>query len=157
MEQRAYRGNFTPDSLADYLVQHYNNERHLAAQKISNNGNVLVQIGRPEDHGQSLRNAVSIAIARPPQDEQDILVTLGEQQWLGTNNSAIHAATGSLIGALFTPWALFGLLWPASQALGQHLMPQDIWNNVEFYVAGQGGIQVNTQILTHPHLGQNLQ
>jgi hypothetical protein len=42
---------------------------------------------------------------------------------------------------------------PNMHALGQHLLPQDIWNNVELFVASNGGIQVSVQELTHPHIG----
>lgn len=148
MEQRIYRGNFTPEQLADYVVQHYNQEGHLEGQKLGQGDSIAVQVGRRD--GNRLRQATTIGIVKSPQNSQDVMVTLGEQEWIHTGSS-IYPIAGTLVGALFTPWALFGLLWPAQHALGQHLMPNDIWSNIEFFVTSHGGAMVSAENLTHPH------
>ncbi len=149
MEQRIYQGNISPDGLAESLVQFYSQEHNLTGQKLGQGDSVAVQIGRPD--GNRLRNAVMIGIARSPENPQHLMVTLGEQEWIHSGSS-IYSVAGSLVGALFTPWALFGLLWPAQHALGKYLMPNEIWNKVEFYVISQGGTMVQAQELAHPHL-----
>ena len=81
-----------------------------------------------------------------------IVVTMGQQQWL-TPKMATYAAVMGLISLLVTPWALFALLWPLSEAVGSGTLPGDIWNTIENYVVGEGGTLARTQELTHPHTG----
>jgi hypothetical protein len=149
MERRIYSGTISPADLADYLVQHYEPQENLQAQNISQGGGHAVQIGRG-DVPKDLRHAVTVAISEAPDGESGIAVTLGQHQWL-TPNMATYAATIGLISVLVTPWALFGLLWPASEAVGDVILPNDIWDTINDYVLSRGGHLLRTEQLEHPH------
>jgi hypothetical protein len=148
MEQRNYRGDLDPDDLADFLVGRYDPQENLQAQRVGQVGMHLVQIGRG-DVPKELRHAVSVAIA-PAEDKSGLIVTLGQQQWLDAK-SATFAAAMTLVGMLVTPFALFALLWPISDAIGSATLPNDIWSTIDSYVAAQGGTLGLTQELQHPH------
>lgn len=146
MEQRTYQTEVDPQELADFLVQHYDPQENLQAQKIGQSGSNLVQIGRG-DVPHDLRHAVTVAIAHTG---DDLKVTMGQQQWL-TPGMATFAAMMGLIGILVMPFALFALLWPISEAAGSATLPPDIWNTIDTYIAGRGGSLHATQELNHPH------
>ena len=151
MQQRIYHGTVTPEGLADYLVQRFDPQPDLQAQKLGQGDSLAVQIGRG-DVPEELRNAVTVGITRATDSEQGIAVTLGQQQWI-TPKLATHAAMIGLVGLLLTPWALFGLLWPVSELIGSQALPSDIWNAVETYVLSQGAALAQSRELDHPHQG----
>lgn len=152
MEQRMYWGALQPEALADYLVNYYQPQKDLQAQKLGQNGNFVVQIARgdkPEDQ----RFAVTVTITRGVDNNQGlegVAVTMGEQQWI-TPRLATFAAMMGLIAVLITPWALFALLWPVSEMVGSRTLPADIWQQIQTYVASQGGTFGPAQTLDHPH------
>lgn len=149
MEQRIYHGAFDPEVLADYLVQYYDPQPDVQAQKIGNGAALIVQVARG-DIPEKQRHAVTVGIARATDTEQGVVVTLGQQQWI-TPSMATYAAMIGIISLIITPWALFALLWPVSELIGSTTLPGDIWNTVETYVIGQGGVRAQTQNLQHPH------
>jgi hypothetical protein len=149
MEQRIYHGAVAPEGLADYLVQHFDPQHDLQAQKLGGGDSLAVQIGRG-DVPEELRNAVTVGITRTTDSEQGITVTMGQQQWI-TPKIATHAAMIGLVGLLITPWALFGLLWPMSELIGSQALPGDIWSAVETYALSQGAVLAQSRDLAHPH------
>jgi hypothetical protein len=150
MQQRIYRGGgVSPEALADYLVQHFNPQTDLQAQKIGEGESWIVQIARG-DLPERQRHAISIAIARPAGQEQAVAVTMGQQQWI-TPAMAGYTAMMALIAALVTPWVLFALLWPASQLVGSATMPGDIWSAVDTFMASRGAVVDHEHDLQHPH------
>jgi hypothetical protein len=150
MEQRVYRGDIDPEQLADYLVMHFDPQPDLQAQRVGQGRSLLVQIGRG-DVPADLRDAVSVAIAESSDEAGDgITVTLGQQQWLTPQRATYTAAIG-LVSLLVTPFALFALLWPLSEAVGNRTMVGNIWTAIDNYVVGQGGEVVRTQDIAHPH------
>jgi hypothetical protein len=149
MEQRTYYGNITPEGLADFLVQKYDPQQDLQAQRIGQGDALAVQIGRG-DVPEKLRHAVTIGIARAGEAEQGVVVTMGQQQWI-TPQMATYAAMIGIVSLIITPWALFALLWPVSQLIGSSTLPGDVWSNIEIYAASQGAMLARTQELTHPH------
>jgi hypothetical protein len=82
--------------------------------------------------------------------DPDLVVTVGEQQWFNANQVG-WPALGSLIGVLFTPWALFGLLWLLSRTIQDHFLPNDVWTTIDNFVLTQDGTLVETTDLRHPH------
>ena len=144
MEQRIYRGPVTPDSLADYLVQHYDGQEKLQAQKLGQGDVVMVQVGRG-DHQNKVQGAICVGIARVP-DGDGVAVTMGQQQWLHPGQGS--AVLGSLIGAMFTPWALFGLIWPLSHVASTLTLPNNIWATIEHRCMTVGATLVGTQQLS---------
>ena len=150
MEQRIYHGTITPEGLADYLVQRFDPQHDLQAQKLGQGDSLAVQIGRG-DVPEELRNAVTVGITRATDSEQGVAVTLGQQQWI-TPKLATHAAMIGLVSVLITPWALFGLLWPVSELLGSRALPGEIWGAIETYALSQGATLAQTQDVQHPHV-----
>jgi hypothetical protein len=150
MEQRIYRGDIDPEQLADYLVSQFDPQENLQAQRIGQGRSLIVQIGRG-DVPEELRDAVTVAIAEASDEAGDgIAVTLGQQQWL-TPQRATYAAVIGLVSILVTPFALFALVWPLSQAVGTQTMVGNIWSAIDQYVVMQGGALARTQDVAHPH------
>ncbi len=149
MEQRTYHGNITPAGLSDYLVQKYDPQADLQAQKLGQGDSLMVQIGQG-DTPDEIRHAVTIGITRSPNDPAALLVTMGQQQWIDPKMMGYVAMMG-LIGIMVTPWALFALIWPISRMLGSTTLPSDIWNTIELYTTSQGAATGATQKLVHPH------
>jgi hypothetical protein len=149
VEQRIYHGTVAPEGLADYLVQRFDPQQNLQAQKLGQGDSLAVQIGRG-DVPEELRNAVTVGITRATDSEQGVTVTIGQQQWI-TPKIATHAAMIGLVGLLITPWALFGLLWPVSELIGSQALPGDIWSAVETYALSQGATLAEARDLAHPH------
>jgi len=152
MQQKIYRGNFAPSELADFLVQHFDPQPDIQAQKIGKDDAYIVQVGQG-DVVEKIRNAISLSIARSSDDASQVVVSMGEQHWI-TPTMAGGAAFWGLIAALVTPWALFMLLWPLSEAMSGRTLPGDIWNQVEIGVASLGGSLAELRTVTHPHEGQ---
>jgi len=149
MEQRTYRGNISPEALADHLVSQYDPKQDLQAQKIGQGDALMVQIGRG-DIPTDMRHAVTVSIARA--GEGEVAVTMGQQQWL-TPSMATYTAVMGIISLVVTPWALFALLWPMSEMIGSTTLPGDVWNTIDGYMASQGAVFGGAQDLRHPHAG----
>ena len=64
---------------------------------------------------------------------------------------ATYGAVLGLVSFLITPWALFALLWPVSDAVGSMTLPGDVWNTIELFAASKGGRLEGTEELNHPH------
>ncbi len=149
MEQRIYHGPVTPQDLADHLIAHFDPLENLQAQVVGKDGAIIVQIGRG-DVPADLRHAVTVAIASDRTIDGGVIVTLGQQQWL-TPQMAGFAAVMGLVAVMITPWALFALLWPVSEAVGSSTLPADVWGAIDLFVAGHGGSLEHTEQLEHPH------
>lgn len=149
MEQRTYHGSITPDELADHLVQQFDPQPDLQAQKIGEGDSLAVQIAGGDDPTRQ-RNVLTLAIVRASDAEQGVTVTIGQQQWI-TPEMAGHAAAIALISVLITPWALFGLLWPIREAVSAYMRVDSIWNAVETYTLAHGAVLSSSIDLAHPH------
>jgi hypothetical protein len=148
MEQRIYRGgNVPPEDLAAHLVQHYEPQENLQAQRLGEGASLIVQIARG-DVPEERRHAVTVGILRKPDDT--VAVTLGQQQWL-TEKMATYTAVMALVSILATPWALFGLLWPLTSYVGSATLPGDIWSTIDTYMATRGAELGGSEVLQHPH------
>nr|BBH92328.1 hypothetical protein KTA_05270 [Thermogemmatispora argillosa] len=133
MEQRIYRGNLSPDGLADYLVQTFGqNYTYLGwggsplstiAQKVGQGDHVLVQIAQAGSWSGRLRAALGVSISRLP---DGISVSVGQSHWLQA------PLTGILWGALFFPPLL---IFPLIRGIGAFSFYQDVWQAIETYCA----------------------
>ncbi len=149
MEKRIYRGNLTPEGLADFLVQHYDPKENLQAQKIGKEGSYLVQIGYG-DTPDEIRHALTVAIAKLD-DGAGVSVAIGQRQWI-TPEEAKHAAFWGLLAVLVTPWVLFAVLWPLGEAISSTTLPGDIWSLVDTYAISEGSAMESSEALSHPHI-----
>jgi len=147
MQQRLYQGGTaTPADLAAYLVQQFEETRRLRAQTLGQGDSCIVQIGR-----EGRTPALTLGIARRPETPGDLVVTMGEQQWFHSS-SALYPVAGSLAASLFSPWALFGLIWPLKHAVDAQNLPGEVWNLIDVYLASKGAMMVQETRPTHPHL-----
>lgn len=147
MQQRIYQGGTaSPAGLAAYLVQQFDATRRQRAQVIGEGDSLIVQIGR-EDRAPAL----TLGIARRTEDPHDLVVTMGEQEWFHPGSS-LYGVAGSLAGALFTPWALFGLIWPLKHTLDARNLPAEVWNMIDVYLGSQGTLFAQESSPAHPHL-----
>jgi hypothetical protein len=150
MEQRVYHGTLSPEDMADFLVQRYDPQPDVQAQKVGQGDSLLVQIGYG-DATEKMRHAVTVAIARTTDGEPGVVVTMGQRQWI-TPEEVKHAAFWGLLALLVTPWVLFALLWPLSDVLSSSSLPGDIWNAIDVFAGTHSVSIAQTQVLTHPHL-----
>ncbi len=147
MQQRIYCGaDVSPEDLGAHLVAQYAQTRRMRAQIMGAGTSLAVQIGRD-----GRAPAMTVGIVQSPDDARDIIVTMGEQQWI-SNDSALSAAAGSLVGALYSPFALFGLIWPVKHILRGDHSPQDAWSSIDAYMIQHGAVLATDQTLTHPHM-----
>lgn len=149
MKQRIYHGDVTPEALADYLVQQYDSRHDMHAQKLGSGDSFIVQTAQGE-HANEKEHALSIAITLAPGEAPGVAIILGQQQWL-TPGMAGYTAMMGLIALLVTPWVLFALIWPASHVIETAMMPNDIWNTIDTFMASKGAVLDREQELAHPH------
>ena len=150
MKQRVYHGDVQPEALADFLVQQYDPQQNLHAQKLGTGDSFIVQIGHGDKFEREKGHALSIAITRAPGDAPGVAVTIGQQQWL-TPGMAGFAAMMGLIALMITPWALFALIWPASHVIETAFMPGSVSDNIDTFMASKGAVLDREQELAHPH------
>lgn len=130
MDQQTYHGPIKPDDLAHALVSEFNHG-NLAAQKIGQGDQVLVQIATRERRGSGGHTALTVSLV---QVEDGVTVSLGQQQWLG---AAVNLAQAGL-AALFNPLSLLHTLDDIAQDVSSLTLPQQIWAAVERYAQGVG-------------------
>ena len=110
----------------------------IQAQKVGKDQSFLVQIGHGKDTGQMRHIALTVAIGPAANGQQGVIVAIGQRQWI-TPDELKNAALWVVLGVLFSPFALFGLLWPLSDMYSDSTLPGDVWDTVEVYAASQGG------------------
>ncbi|WP_322480676.1 zinc ribbon domain-containing protein, partial [Thermogemmatispora sp.] len=145
MEQRIYRGNLTPDGLADYLVQTFGQQysyfgwggrpMSTIAQKVGQGDHVLVQIAQAGSWSGRLRTALGVSISRLP---DGISVSIGQSNWLE------GPLTGMLWSALFFPPLL---IFPLIRGIGAFGFYQDVWQAIETYCAQAQATRTSTSSL----------
>jgi hypothetical protein len=119
MDQRIYHGDYSPDTLADYLVRYYNplpggtyGYAPSVAQRIGQGERVMVQIMRNGTWGRS-NETIGVNIDSIP---GGVAVSIGRSEWLNEGTVA-----GMVLGALFFPPLL---LFPLFAGLTHFNAPQ---------------------------------
>ena len=131
MEQRMYQGNISPDALADYLVNMFNQGYDgTVAQKVGQGNQVLVQIGLLSHSGRRIRHSISVSIYRTP---DGISVSTGQANWFDDPGLG-----GSMIGAFYWPPML---LFPLARGINSYALYQDIWQAIDNYCVQAGAMQ----------------
>ena len=148
MEQRTYRGEITPEGMANALVAQFNGGDQMA-QKVGQGEHVLVQIAsRDWDFG-GPQNALTVGIT---QSEGGVEVTLGQQRWLG---AAAELAQAGLM-ALVNPLSLLGRIDDIARSVSSLTLPQQAWEAVDHYCESVGaslGLRSEETMLTCPYCG----
>ena len=120
MDRKIFHGNFTPDDLASILLIHFNHG-NLEVHKIGSEDRVAVQI-RSTRHAQSGgQTAIGITLQ---QFDDGVVVSVGEQQWLG-----IAASLGfSALAAIKNPFNLLHRIDDIAQDFEYLQLTEDIWH-----------------------------
>lgn len=133
MNQRIYHGNITPSDLARALIAEFNSG-NLEAQQLGRAGEIIVQIATRQRRRAGGNTALSVTIK---QHRDGIVVTLGEQSWLGVAASLGQTA----FGALRNPFHLLGRLDSLAQDIESIQLSDRVWNVIEQYARTTGATQ----------------
>jgi len=119
MTKKIFHGNFTPDDLAALLLLHFN-RGNLEVRKIGSGDQVAVQIRTKIGSQSGGQTAIGITFQA---FEDGVVISTGEQQWLG-----IAASLGySALTALRNPFTLLGRLDDIAQDLEYINLEEEIW------------------------------
>jgi len=120
MERKIYHGNFTPNDLASILLIHFN-RGNLEVHKIGSEDRVAVQI-QSKSHVQSGgQTAIGVTLQ---QFDDGVIVSVGEQQWLG-----IAASLGfSALAAIKNPFNLLHRIDDIAQDFEYIQLTDEIWH-----------------------------
>ena len=129
MEQRTFRGDLSPDELANALMARFNQGRTIA-QWLSQGDRVLVQVGTRDRHNR-IENALTVTISKT---SDGVNVAVGEQAVL---DAAADLAQAGL-GALLNPLSLLGNLGEIASDVSSFSIPQQVWDTVDKYCKSVG-------------------
>ena len=119
MDRKIFHGNFTPNDLASILLIHFN-RGNLEVHKIGSKDRVVVQI-RSKMYAQSGgQTGIGVTLQ---QFNDGVVVSVGEQQWLG-----IAASLGfSALAAIKNPFNLLHRIDDIAQDFEYLQLTDDIW------------------------------
>jgi len=146
--QRTYRGDISPEDLAQALVLRFNTG-DLKAQMVGHADHVLVQIASRDWGWGGPQTALTVGIARV---EGGVQVSLGQQRWLGA--VADLAQTGLM--ALVNPLSLITRIDDVARSISGLTLPQQVWEAVEHYCQSVGaslGMTADERMITCPYCG----
>jgi ribosomal protein L40E len=132
MEQRIYQGRIDPNTLAQQLLDTWD-QGDTAAQALEGDEGIIIQVGQRSGgiFSDEPKSAVTVAL-EPVSD--GLRVTLGEEQWYRDGGGQIMV--GGLIG--FFP---FFFTWPLGGGRDEPVDSQltsQVWESVERYVQQYG-------------------
>jgi len=156
MEERLYHGNINPEALANHLVATFNQGGDLAAQRVGQGDQVMVQVGRVKLWTGRFHSAIGINISQLP---DGICVATGQSHWLELDNPGV---SGMLLGSLFFPPLI---IFPLMRGIRNYTLYQDIWTVIDDYCtqghAVQGDVMTahavycqNCGAVNDEHIGQ---
>ncbi|HEC33614.1 MAG TPA: zinc ribbon domain-containing protein [Chloroflexi bacterium] len=148
MEQRTYRGEVSPEALADALVAQFSGG-DLMAQRVGQGDHVLVQIASRDWGWGGPQTALTVGIARV---EGGVEVSLGQQRWLGA--VADLAQTGLM--ALVNPISIITRIDDVARSIAGLTLPQQVWEAVDHYCGSVGaslGLRAEEAVVTCPYCG----
>ncbi len=119
MEQRTYHGPVTPDDFARALIAEFN-RGSLRAQQVGEGQEIAVQIAGGVVPGEGGQTAIAVHLVGV---EDGVMVTLGQQEWLGVAASLGRTA----FMALRNPFSLLGRLDDLAQDIGALQLSERIW------------------------------
>lgn len=148
-EQRTYRGDVDPKSLADALVARFNHGDLKAQSVEGQDGHFMVQIATREWGWGAARSALSVGIAPV---EEGVRVTVGEQRWLDV--AASLAITG--LGALINPRSLLWRIDDIARDVGKLTLDDQVWDAIGHYCDSVGarlGLAEKQLVVACPYCG----
>jgi RNA polymerase subunit RPABC4/transcription elongation factor Spt4 len=139
MTQKIYHGNFTSYDLASFLVMHFNHG-NLEVRKTESKKRVIIQIRSKNLAKSGGKTAIGVTL----QDYKDgVLVSVGEQKWLG-----IAASLGySALTVLKSPISLLNRIDDIAQDIEYLSLDEEIWDVLSINVkAMDGGFQLSERL-----------
>lgn len=119
MEQRTFHGQLTPNNIAEALLAHFN-RGNLRTQLVGEGNVMRVQIATRPGAASGGQTALTVQIQ---QVEDGVMVTVGEQAWLG-----VAADMGqTVIATLMNPWNLVGRLDDIAQDIESMQIVEAVW------------------------------
>lgn len=141
MEQRTFRGQLTPEGIAQALLDEWDQGATIA-QAFGEPDRVIVQIGQREAgwFGDEPRQAITLDLHAV---EDGVEIAMGQQQWYRDGGTIM---VGGLIG--FLP---FFFTFPLGRLFGDDgiddSLPGQIWQSIERYTSQFGAATGKTQRL----------
>lgn len=133
MEQRTFHGPVTPESIARALIGEFD-QGNMRAQAFGQADNLVVQIASREFRASGGQTAVSVQLQAV---EDGVLVSVGQQQWLGVAASLGQTA----LAALHNPLTLLGRLDDIAQDIVSLQLSEQIWRTLDSVAESLGASQ----------------
>ncbi|MFQ5410487.1 MAG: zinc ribbon domain-containing protein [Anaerolineales bacterium] len=130
MRKRVYHGDITPGDLANALVAEFNHGG-LAAQRVGEGDKVAVQIATQRWRQSGGRTALTATFQKV---EDGVLVSLGQQEWMG-----IAASLGkTALSALVNPWSILDRLDDVAADVNHLQLENRVWQAIEHFTQSAG-------------------
>lgn len=130
MRQRVYHGEITPGDLSNALVAEFNHGG-LSAQRVGEGDKVAVQIATRRWRESGGKTALTITLQKV---EDGVLVSAGQQEWLG-----IAASLGkTALSALINPWSILGRLDDVAADVNHLQLENRIWDTIKHFTDSVG-------------------
>jgi hypothetical protein len=123
MEQRAYHGQVSPETLSDALFAEFGHGSYRV-QQLGEPDHLVVQIARPMVPVSGGQTSITVHLI---ETEDGVMVRLGQQAWLG-----VAASIGiTALSALRNPFSLLGRLDDLAQDIDALQLKERIWATLE--------------------------
>lgn len=119
MTKKIFHGKFKPDDLAALLLLHFQ-RGNLEVRKIGSGEQVAVQIMTKETAQSGGNTAIGVSFQS---FDDGVIITIGEQQWLGVAASLGYSA----LAALRNPFSLLGRIDDVAQDIANLNLEEEIW------------------------------
>jgi ribosomal protein L40E len=141
MTQRVFHGDITPSDLADAVEGEFN-RGDLHVTRSGDGDKVVVNIHTPSRRASGGSTALSMIIHR---HEDGVLVSLGDQEWLG-----VAASLGQTALSVFqNPLNIIGRLDDVAADVDSLKLPEKVWEAIERFVKSRGAsLQISERLRT---------
>lgn len=130
MEKRIYHGNLTPMDFGRALMVEFD-QGNLRSQLLGERDNLIVQISTAPVRRSGGPTALTVYLQKV---EDGVMVTVGQQEWLGVAASLGQTA----FSALMNPWSLLHRLDDLAQDLASLQLSERVWTVVETVARAAG-------------------
>jgi RNA polymerase subunit RPABC4/transcription elongation factor Spt4 len=121
MERKIYHGKIGPVDIAQALLAEFN-QGNMRAQTLGHSDRMVVQVGTRPDAMSGGQTAMTVTI-QSIDDDEGIMVELGQQAWLG-----VAASLGmSALAAIKNPFSLLGRLDDIAQDIENLQIKERVW------------------------------